>query len=285
MGNGRDAAMVEITRNGAVIPDSAVHDPDELEGLIRELLGPSRTFGPVVMRGLQGLAAIPPAADTPLLVLERTAPSSAVPERDETIPRGLADAAAAILGVGAGVVLAGPYGPHVGAAIRAVCARLGPSARLVMVEDGPQTPVRRDAIRLRDAPYDALRALKHAVVVINRGVPPTLPRLSGSVLVVAAGRTPEAVLARLTAESAASSRVLARLCADAAPLLLWLVVGRDGARVDAAYEILSHPDSSGLPALQLLAGTDPETRTLIPTGAVPVDPALSEAWAAVVRGG
>jgi hypothetical protein len=31
----------------------------------------------------------------------------------------------------------------------------------------------------------------------------------------------------------------------------------------------------------MLAGTDPETGALVPTGAVPVDPALRDAWTAV----
>jgi len=276
--NGRDALVVEILRNGQVSHEPFLQDAAELEEVVKGLLGPDRAVGAVAVRDLQGLAALPPAAQTPVLVLDRATSRSPTPEHDGPVPRGLADAAAAVLGMGAGVVLAGPHGPHVRTVIRAVCARLGPSGRLVLVEDGLPTPVRGEVIRLREAPADACRLLKHAVVVLNLGIPPTLPSLSGSVLVVVPARSLAAALARLISGSTASPRVLASLCADAAPLLLWVSSGRSGARVEGAYEILPLPDTAGLPTLQLLAGTDPETGAVIPTGAAPVDPALGEAW-------
>jgi hypothetical protein len=277
--SGRDAAVVEVTRNGKTSPDPVLQEPEDLERLVGSLLGPGRTFGPVSMRGLQGLAAIPPAADTPVLVLERLAPSGVAPEHDGTVPSAIAAAAAALLRAGAGVTLAGPSGAPVGTSIRSVCGRLGPSARLVVVEDGQRTPIRQDAIRIREASYETLRSLRHCVVIINRAVPPAISSLSGAVLVVVTARTPEAALARLAHGSASSARVLARIASDTAPLLLWL--GAHARRLEAAYEVLPEADVSGLPALQMLAGTDPETGALVPTGAVPLDPALRDAWAAV----
>jgi hypothetical protein len=270
--------VVEVTRNGKTSPDPVLQEPDGLERLVASLLGPGRTVGPVSMRGLQGLAAIPPAADTPVLVLERLASSRGAPEHD-AVPPAVASAAAALLRAGAGVTLAGPSGAPVGTSIRSVCGRLGPSARLVVVEDGQRTPIRQDAIRLREASYETLRSLRHCVVIINRAVPPAISSLSGAVLVVVTARTPEAALARLAHGSAASASMLARIASDTAPLLLWL--GAHARRLEAAYEVLPEADVSGLPALQMLAGTDPETGALVPTGAVPVDPALRDAWAAV----
>jgi len=277
-GSGRDAVVAEVTRNGTAAPDPVIQDRADLERLIARLLGPDRALGTVSIRGLHGLAALPPAADAPLLVLERTAPTRPAPDGGGAFPPAAAAAAAALLRAGAGVVLAGPDGPHMGAAIRGVCARLGPSASIVLVEDGPQTPLPISAVRLRDVPSGALRAFRHAVVVVNRAAPPCLPALSGAVLVTAAARTPEAALARLAAESAAPPPVLARLCADAAPLLLWFGSGRGACRLTAAYEILPTPDASGLPMLQMLTGLDPVSGALVPTGAVPADPALRDVW-------
>jgi hypothetical protein len=278
-GSGRDVVVTEVIRNGKAVADPVIQDLADLERAIGRLLGPDRALGAVSVRGLHGLAAVPPAADTPLLVLDRIAPPRAMPERDDALPPHIAASAAALLRAGAGVVLAGPRGgPRAGAVVRSVLARLGSRARLVIVEDGPQTPVPTDAVRLRAVAHDALRALRHAVVVINVAEPPSLPALSGAALVVVAARAPEAALARLTAGSAATPPALARLCADAAPLLLWFGQGQGGAGLLAAYEILPAPDRSGLPLLQMLAGVDPVGGGLVPTGAVPVDPALRDAW-------
>ncbi len=278
---GREVVTVEVTRSGQVVQDPMILDPADLERLIAGLLGAGRSFGVVGVRGLQGIAALPPASDAPLLVLDRAAPSRAAPDQDGTISAAVAEAAVRILGAEAGVVLAGRRGPHIGAAVRAITGRLSPQAPLVMVEDGAPTPVRRDAVRLREVTPEALRAMRRTVVVIDRAAPPALAALAGSVLVVVAARTPEGAVARLAAAPEASPAARARMCADTAPLLLWFDRTPRGAGLVAAYEILPHPDGLGLPALQMLAGTDPETGALVPTGAVPVDPALRDAWTAV----
>lgn len=276
---GRDSVTVEVTRNGSAVREPLIQEPAELVHIVSEFLGPGRTCGSVSVRGLQGIAAVPPSSDMPLLALERFTPAKAAPDRDND-PAGIAKTAAAILGAGAGVVVAGPSGNHIGLAIRTIVTRLGPSSRLVMIEDGPPIPVRRDAIRLREAPCEVVRALRHCVIIFHRSTPPTLPALSGAVLVVVSARTPEGALARLVSGASARPAVLARLCSDAAPLFLWSEPGSQSIGFRAVYEILPDPAAgpAGLPALQMLAGTDPETGALIPTGAVPVDATIRAAF-------
>jgi len=277
----RDIVTVEIVRNGRLSSDGLLEDPADLQALVVGLLGSGRACGAVAVRGLHGIAAVPPAAEAPLLVLERWRPARAEPDTAAILPPTVATAAAAVLRAGAGVVVAGPRGPYVESVLRAITARLEPSIRLVVLHDGPHAVARRDAIRLREAPYEVLTALRHSVAIVDRTVPPCLPLFSGPALIVASGRTPEAALARLTSGSTASPALLATMCADAAPLMLWFAPHARGATLHAVYEILPEPAlrPRGLPALQMLGGTDPTTRALVPTGAVPTDRVLRAAFA------
>jgi hypothetical protein len=273
---GREAAVVEVTRAGRVATDPSIQAASELEEAIAALLGPGRSAGSVSIRALHGLAALPPASETPVLVLERPSPLPRTPDADASLPPGIVDLAGSLLQSGASVVIAGPPGAPLPAALRAVCGRLGsPSARLVAIEDGPPTPLSHEAVRLRDVPTGLLRSLRRVVAVINVAQPPDLTALACPSLVAVTARSPEAALARLCAPHLPPA-VQARLCADSAPLLLWLGA-HDGAASLRVYEILPHPDAAGLPALQLLAATEP-SGSLIATGAVPRDPLLMARW-------
>jgi hypothetical protein len=277
---GRDVVTVEVTRNGTVAREPLIREPGEFDRLVSDLLGPGRACGCVTVHGLHGFAAMPPAADASLLVLERLALLKAAPDHGGAVPADIVAAAAAVLGAGAGIVLGGPHGSHIGATIRAIVARLGPSAKPVVIGDGPPIPVRRDAIRLREAPYEALRILRHSIIVYHRTAPPTLTALAGAVLIVATARTPEGALARLICGTSGRPAILARLCAETAPLFLWFEPGPQKVGLTAVYEILPQPAAgfTGLPALQMLTGADPETGTFVPTGAVPVDAAVRAAF-------
>ncbi len=273
--SGRGAVAVELVHNGMVISVTPIEDADDFEALLARLLGPNRLCGAVTIQEFAGLAALPPVADHATLVLERLTPARS--DAASGLPAPVIGLAARMLDAGAGIVLAGPHRARLVTALAAVTARLAPSTRVALLHDGMPTSLRRPVLRVREAPTDALAVLRGTTMIIDRAVPPPLPLLAGAVVFIVTARTPNAAVARMASGTTVLPSVLARLCADVAPLLLW-TGDDDGAAPGLVYEILgrsAHPD--GLPLLQALLVGDPASAVLVATGADPEDPTVRAA--------
>ncbi len=280
--NGASSEVVaDISRGAAVIREHLSQRPDELHQFIVALLGDGITSGAVAFGDLVGLAALPPVASTPLLVLRRPAPLRLMP--DATAPCLLTPALglmlATLLRRGSGVVLAGPIKSRTSEAMGALARLLPASTAIAVVEPTVRIAPDREALRLRALPSDARRALGDVVLMIDLPDPPMLVSCPPPVVLAVHAKTPQGALSRLRGPGTRLTPADAVLWAETAPALIWHAHTPKGPRIEAVWELLPRLDHQAeLPRLQMLLGRDQGSGALIPTGATPVDPVFGDAW-------